>query len=750
MSQIKKQLLVNIIISVFFIIAAFIMGRFLLYMNSFDAGEERYILDREGNIIASISSATPLDTENYPNIGYTYSNHWKEGSELYRVVNGSYDIDSDENSIPENMSNAGYIRSFWDDFYYNSPKKDVIYQMAKKISFKSEVVDNRSFGMDDGNLFLFDIKTGRYGIADIRGNWILSPEYQGIDVSYADKGIIIVNKGSYYRRELGVIDLDYNILIEPDYEYIELKDDFIFAHRFEGYTSFYSLYDYEGNAIIGPYYGDIDFKDDFMIVEIDDTDGSDYVDPEDKRYGIYNYKGQELLEPVYTSISIEKQVRRIVVEDKESNYRLLDFELNDILGASYKSIKLVNQGEDNDMPFIFVIEDQNGKYYFCDPDGKLLSDNSYDYLEDIDGSGDFYIAKTNDKYGVIDCFGNIRLDFKYSELESQQYDQGYMIAVLDDQYGVIDICGETLIDFNYKKILRHNMYTKEMGDKYIVITNDNRTGVVTKDGENVIEPQDYRLYEGIKDNYDKGSYRYASDEDMLYFEFANNMWVVLKPDSLPEEFHFGSLEYLGGDLFLGKNYVDYKEKDYVIDASGNIIKEFNDFLYNVEVATVYDKTLLVMLENNHLTIMYDGSTVGELNDTVNFAHINNNMIEVSIDGMSGYKVYNYKGEYLGITDSDISMEIVAVKDEASGLYGLYDQDCNLLLDFEYEYIEVLRSDNDNKLEKGEVMAAVKTTDGKYGIVDAKGNWIYEPQFELASTSNGVIQVTLSKGQEIIK
>jgi hypothetical protein len=118
--------------------------------------------------------------------------------------------------------------------------------------------------------------------------------------------------------------------------------------------------------------------------------------------------------------------------------------------------------------------------------------------------------------------------------------------------------------------------------------------------------------------------------------------------------------------------------------------------------------------------------------------------------MSGSKVYNYKGEYLGITDSDISMEIVAVKDEASGFYGLYDQDCNLLLDFEYEYIEVLHSDNYNKLEKGEVMVAVKTTDGKYGIVDAKGNWIYEPQFELASTSNGVIQVTLSKGQEIIK
>jgi hypothetical protein len=48
------------------------------------------------------------------------------------------------------------------------------------------------------------------------------------------------------------------------------------------------------------------------------------------------------------------------------------------------------------------------------------------------------------------------------------------------------------------------------------------------------------------------------------------------------------------------------------------------------------------------------------------------------------------------------------------------------------------------------MAVVKTKDGKYGIIDVNGNWIYEPQFDWASVSNGVIQVTLREGQKIKK
>lgn len=590
MSQIKKQFLINIIIFGLFTIVALIFGRFMLVERS---------------------------------------------------------IKTDEESISfEGLSNEGYIKSFWDDFYYSSPKKDAICQIVTKTGNVPEATNNKSFCMDNGNIFLYDVRSGCYGIADIRGNWILKPEYYGIDTSHTDKGIIVIDKGRWYTA-LGVTDLNYNVLIEPDYEYMHFYDDYIYAYNYDNYTLFFALYNYEGNVIIGPNYGNIEFHDDYMIVEIDNTDGTDNDFPEDRQYGLYDHEGHELLKPEYSSISIRDEVRRLIVADKESEYRLLDYELNDILGDSYKSIELVSQGEENVDPYVFMIEDQSEKYYFCDPDGEKLSDNCYDYLDPIAGSDYLYIAKDNDKYGVVDCYGKIYLDFKYTDLQSLSYNPGYMIASTDDQYGVIDISGEPFIDFKYKNILKHNMYTDEMGDKYIVITQDNRIGVVTKANETIIEPQSYTLYEEIDDYFDSGHYRYVPDGDMLYFKFGDNKWVILKPNSLPVEFHFGDLDYLGGDLFLGKNFIDYTVQDYVIDSNGNIIHEFNNVYYKVEATTVYDKTLLVILDDDHLTIMYDGNIVREIDDTVNYFYLyENNEIGVSIKGSSTLKLYNYKGEYL--------------------------------------------------------------------------------------------------------
>ena len=588
MSQIKKQFLINIIVFGFFVVAALILGRFVLVKKSVKTGEE---------------------------------------------------------SIPfENLSNEGYIKSFWDDFFYNSPKEDVICQIVMKSVNVNKVTDNKSFCMDDGNLFLYDIRSNSYGIADRRGNWILKPEYKDIDTSHVDKGIIILDKGGWY-HELGVTDLSYNVVIEPYYECLDFYDGFIYAYNLS--PRFFALYDYEGNVIIGPSYGDIEFQDDYIIAEIYNTDDTGNDLPEDRQYGLYDYEGHEFLKPEYSSISIKSEVRRFIVEDKESGYRLLDYDFNDILGESYKYIELICQGEEKNNPYVFIIEDQNEKYYFCDRDGEKLSDNYYDYLQKIAGSDYLYIAKDNDKYGVIDCYGQIYLDFRYSDLQSLSYNPCYMIASMNGQYGVIDIYGEPFIDFNYKKIIKHNFYTQEMGDKYIVITNDNRTGVVTKANETIIEPQSYTLYEEIENYLESGHYRYVPDGDMLYFKFDDNKWVILKPNSLPIELHFEELDYLGGDLFLGKNFIDYTVKDYVIDSNCNIIREFNNSLYKVEATTVYDKTLLVIFEDDQLTIIYNGNIVKEIDDKVYTFYItDNNEIAVGINGSSSYKLYNYKGECL--------------------------------------------------------------------------------------------------------
>lgn len=750
MNKVKKQLFENAVIFGGFMIAAFILGKYLLQKNSFEAGEVRYILDTEGNIISSHPSTTPLNTDSYPNIGYTYENNWSEASGLYRVQSGSYDINTgEENGSLDYLYKAEYIHSFWDDFCYPSTKNYAVYKMMYGFTrANSAELGNDSFYMDDGNLFIYDIKSGNYGVADSYGNWLLSPEYQKIDTSHTDKGIVIVEKDDGYRRQFGVTDLDYNVLIEPEYRHLDFYDDYLYVSDSEENIQTYALYDYKGNAVIGPDYGGIDFYDTFMKVEIDDIEGmdlSDDVDDEDRYYGIYDYEGNAILEPIYSSITIGEETETLIVEDHDSQYRLLDFEGNDILGDYYKYIECTNQGEGNEHQYVFIIEDQDEHYYFCDKDGKKLSDEYFDYIKDIYGSDDLYIAGLNDKYGLIDCFGNIMLEFKYSELKDLNEDSAYLVAILDGKAGVIDISGTPIIDFDYKSILKHDYATDDMGDKYIVITEDDQVGVVNTKNETFIEPQSYPLFDG--------EYKYTYDDEILYFQFDEQKWVILKPNSLPVEIHFGDLKYLGGGLFLYRNYVGrYEINDFVIDSSGNIVWEFEDTIYDVEATMVENKPLLVISDDDRLTIMYDGNIVANDYYPISFIEITDNIfIKVCPADSSGYKIYNYKGDYLGI-DCNIGActEIKEYYDEASGLYGLRDKEGNIVLDFEYEYIEVSRYYNYHNVKEGGIMAVVKIKDGKYGIIDVNGNWIYEPQFDWASVSNGVIQVTLREGQEIKK
>ena len=244
-----------------------------------------------------------------------------------------------------------------------------------------------------------------------------------------------------------------------------------------------------------------------------------------------------------------------------------------------------------------------------------------------------------------------------------------------------------------------------------------------------------------------GEYKYTYDDEILYFQFDEQKWVILKPNSLPVEFHFGDLKYLGGGLFLGRNYVGrYEINDFIIDSGGNIVWEFEDTIYEVEATMVENKPLLVISDDDRLTIMYDGNIVANDYYPISFIEItDNNFIEVRPADSSGYKIYNYKGDYLGIDcNFGACTEIKEYYDETSGLYGLLDKEGNICMPCGACRELIMQLDKDSK------NIEILQNEGKYGIVDVNGNWIYEPQFDWASVSNGVIQVTLREGQEIKK
>ena len=95
-------------------------------------------------------------------------------------------------------------------------------------------------------------------------------------------------------------------------------------------------------------------------------------------------------------------------------------------------------------------------------------------------------------------------------------------------------------------------------------------------------------------------------------------------------------------------------------------------------------------------------------------------------------------------DESFNCEMYAVCDD-NGKYGLINDKGELVLDYQYEDIVVVPEDYDH-----DFYIIVKNSDEKYGVLDKNFQWIYEPQFDYAAEQFDGLKVTLQENQEIVK
>ena len=315
------------------------------------------------------------------------------------------------------FSKENYVVSFWRDFLFDSPKDYVINKIAGstheyRTSEDVEFADN-SFCLDDGNLFLFDAQTGMYGFADQYGNFLTPSRYDNCDFSHMDKGVIITDEYIDYPDYIkyGLLDLNYNELLETTYIEFEFYDNLIYAEEY--YSDNCGIYDYNGNAIAKSFGRGISFYDDFIVAEVVSSGNSSYYTK--GFYGVYDYDGKEVIEPIYNNIFVEPGAERFIAIDYDGYYRLFDYEGNNVLGDSYTDIDCCSLGEEAEYPYVFMIKNEDVTFFICDKDGNKLTD-TYDYMKQVEGSRVLFIVCKDGKYGVIDYLGNTYIDFVYDDL----------------------------------------------------------------------------------------------------------------------------------------------------------------------------------------------------------------------------------------------------------------------------------------------------------------------------------------------
>lgn len=172
------------------------------------------------------------------------------------------------------------------------------------IDFKFPYIkDNKKqigFVFHEGYSSMYDV-TGKCGIINKKGEWVLKPSYEYIQNPQYGKRIF--NDGERY----GVLDDSLHVLLPAEYRDITLLDDYLVADRPDGIQLQIA---YDGKVLNKNVFHDVASLDYDSMERSEDGEGTIMKPTGVYKYGSYNLyglmddKGKPLTLPVYQSISV--------------------------------------------------------------------------------------------------------------------------------------------------------------------------------------------------------------------------------------------------------------------------------------------------------------------------------------------------------------------------------------------------------------------------------------------------------------
>lgn len=362
-------------------------------------------MDENGNVIIECKYD---EAEDFADSGYAVVGIKDEYSD-YDVRYGKIDTKGKEivpceyTYVSEGMSDSGFCSieryDSWDETYYSgiAQKDGTIYLNTDFHSI---------YNIADSGYFIASTPSSDYGIIDSSYNWVVSPQYSGLDILRDENNEPIKVNGEYCviatvnYESTGLIDVNGNTLLSFDYDFIDtscyketikLREksgkmgvmnaslDMIHACQYDQ-ISFFST---NGVAIAQ--------KDDTAyfiysngdVVELGtDIDGYCFEDSlfsinYNDKIGVATDEGEWIIQPEYDYINIGKNF--ITAENYEPSEDFLFDRDGRLLSSGYETYYMY----DNPVGAVSVY---NGSYYGAiDRNGNQITDCTYDNERMTDG-----------------------------------------------------------------------------------------------------------------------------------------------------------------------------------------------------------------------------------------------------------------------------------------------------------------------------------------------------------------------------
>ena len=488
---------------------------------------------------------------------------------------------------------------------------------AKKRSYEIEKVENQSY-------FILKEKE-KYGIINTKGEIILEPQYDEIEIPNPSKDIFTCckdNKWIALNSEKKQLFTEYNSV-----QAIELNN---VAYDFPNEKSIlksekngkYGLINLDGKKITDTIYDSIES---FSKIE------GQFIVSQNEKYGIINLKGTIMVPVKYDKIISDDYYTQengykysgyiIGQKDGEKNkYGYINEKGKMLLKPEYSKISRVNDVEN--YKDVYLIAAQNDKYKILKNKRNIIKDE-YDLVE-YNKEANIFIVKKNEKYGAINIKGkeiisidNIELSVKGKNIYAQR----------DSEKIVYNNNGEK-IDLDYNKSIiptaneNYNITINSSG-------NTNYYGLVDANGNELIKSE--YLYIG-----------YAFDNYFIVKEKGGKIGVVDDKNNIKIEKQYDSMQKI-----QDKNVLQAKKKE------------------GEDITEIYSKEL-------------------KKTGTMKNAIVENNKNYICLSSNEGLMYFNNEGET--ISSSKVFSKNKLFAKYKDGKWGYADSEGIIKILFEYEKV----------------------------------------------------------------
>lgn len=376
-----------------------------------------------------------------------------------------------------------------------------------------------------------------------------------------------------------------------------------------------------------------------------------YISQENDKYGVIDKEGNTVIDPSYTSIIIPNPEKDIFIcyngqkaEIMNSKKEQKFSEYENIEPIKLKSVASTLAYEKSVLRY-----QKDGKYGLITLEGKQITKNIYDSIENLQPTEGKFLVSKDEKYGVIDLKGNILVKTEYDKITSDEYytgkdeykKSGFIVYTKTDdgfKCGYITYKNKKILDTKYNEIER---ISKEDDKNIYLIASENGKFGLYKNKKSII-PNDYQSM-----SYD--------DNNVIILQKNKKYGVASLEGKIIIPVEKESIESKG--IYL---YAKSANDNKVYDNQGNVVDiNYNRVVYKTEND---DYKISTILNNN---IMYYGIIDKDGNKLV--------------DENYRYIEYLY-GNYFVATDDN-------------GNLGVINSNGKVILDMKYSSLQKIKGKN---------------------------------------------------------